>query len=69
VSDSKYKKGAVVISKGTANDFYIEVENESGEQMMSVKLTPEQFAHGITGKHIKCLVRTTKAARKDNGEG
>ncbi|MBD1389531.1 hypothetical protein IC617_08830 [Neiella sp. HB171785] len=50
------EQGAVMISKSTNGEFFMKVENREGDGVCKVTLTAEQFAHAITGKHVKCDV-------------
>jgi len=61
---SKHKRGGVIISKGTDGNFFIEIENDAGDQLCEAVLTAEQFAHAITGKHVKADIRVYKNAVK-----
>ena len=53
----KIETGAVSISKSTDGEFFIEIEREDGADLCLVTLTAEDFAHAITGKHVKAKIR------------
>lgn len=62
VNINKHKRGGVAISKSTNGEFFIEIEGENGDQLCQAVLTAEQFAHAITGKHVKAGIRVYKNA-------
>lgn len=53
MSDSSDKNGAVLMSKSTNGNFYIEIEHANGDQVCQAIMDAETFAHAVTGKHVK----------------
>jgi hypothetical protein len=67
MSSDKHNDGNVIISKSTNGEFFIELEHSNGDQICQAVLTAEQFAHAVTGKHVKAKVRVYNSALKPQG--
>jgi len=69
MSESKYKPGAIIISKCTNNTFIIEPENESGDKICSIILTPTNYALAISGKQVKADITIDGVVFENGNEG
>ena len=67
MAGSNDNNGALLISKSTNGDFYIEIEHANGDQVCQVVMDAETFAHAITGMHVKVHLPVSNAQNPEQG--